>query len=356
MPLPELAKESTDSQEYVRIFPTHIPVELLRYILEISATLDRKTTARAIVLSSKLLRSWIDPILYRTVTLHSTECGAAFAASINARLGRNSQTTFFKRSVKLLSISSYVAAANIASILDACTGVSTLHLWNLDYDEEGTDSDSIEHPPMAAHDLTSLTALRPFNCNFMTTASLSPTITHIILSCKDASEMSVNWVELFGHCPAITHLMLLALTETREQLALFQKDPDPTHLAEYILHAYSQIHSDRNLQLVLVSWALFVLSLAHAPSEWVADVRPVKDGGNLLLVYPRCVLDDIDEDELEAIWTAQMDPADLRVLQSDDADPSRYFMHMFPGIYSDLWQFVERTAKGQQSLGSTNVF
>ncbi|KAF9029420.1 hypothetical protein BDZ89DRAFT_1065388 [Hymenopellis radicata] len=348
MPLPELAKERNDSQENVRIFPTHIPVELLRYILEISATLDRKTTACAIVLSSKLLRNWIDPILYRTVTLHSTECGAAFAASIEARLGRNSQTTFFKRSVKLLSISSHVATADITSILNACTGVSTLHLWNLDDVEEGTDS------PMSAHDLTSLTVLRYFNCNFMATASLSPTITHIILSYHDASEMqSVNWLDLFGHCPAITHLMLFASAETREELALFQKDPDPTRLAEDILHAYSQVHSDWSLQLVLVPFALVVLSLVHAPSEWVADVRPVKDGGNLLLVYPSSVLDDFDEHELQVIWTTQMDPVDLRDLESDDKDASRCLMHRFPGIHSDLWDFIERTARAAngQSLG-----
>ena len=47
-----------DLDKEVVIFPPHIPVELLRYILEIATTLDRKVTARNIVLSSKLLRSW----------------------------------------------------------------------------------------------------------------------------------------------------------------------------------------------------------------------------------------------------------------------------------------------------------
>ena len=50
--------DSADFDKKVVFFPAHIPIELLRYILEIATTLDRKVTARNIVLSSKLLRSW----------------------------------------------------------------------------------------------------------------------------------------------------------------------------------------------------------------------------------------------------------------------------------------------------------
>ncbi len=300
-----------------------------------------------------LIKDRIDPILYRNIILHSTECGTAFAATIKARLGRNPQTMFFKRSVKLLSISSYVAAADITSVLNACTGVSTLHMWNLADEDYQEPSDAT---PISAHDLTSLTNLRHFNCTFLPTTSLSPAITHITLSCKDASDMqTLNWVQLFRHCPLITHVMLFSWAETRLELDTFQKDPDPTRVAEDILRAYSQIHDSGSLQLVFVPWALLMLSLALMPNDWVADARPVTYGaGKLLLVYPTSVLDDIDEDEFEVIVGTQMDPADLRDLESEEGDPSRYIMHMFPGIYGDLWEFVERTGRARV-LGSGKV-
>lgn len=55
---PKFAENEDCHDQKVHIFPAHIPIEIMRYILEIAATLDRNITARAIVLSSKLLRSW----------------------------------------------------------------------------------------------------------------------------------------------------------------------------------------------------------------------------------------------------------------------------------------------------------
>ncbi len=229
-----------------------------------------------------------------------------------------------------------VLADDIASIVRACTGVSTLHIWILRDDEA-------EVQPSTAFDSSALKHVRRFSCNFLDSTHIAflPTksLTHLFISFTVQEEaLEMDWRMLFRNCSGLTHLLIVCSVETSDEMKSFLEDGVTVDIASTVLRARAQAGP---LTLVLIPRALLVVSLVHVPVDRVHEWRTIEDLGRFLIVYPRRVLDAIPEEEFATafIVTAQLDRVDMR--EFDDADASCYFMNHFTGIQCDLWDFVE---------------
>ncbi|KAF9026310.1 hypothetical protein BDZ89DRAFT_1067659 [Hymenopellis radicata] len=130
----------------VKPFPD-LPADVAQYLLEKAAWEDA-CTAEALTRVSKIVRQWIDPILYHTVTLHTVPQLMGFAESISAR----NDSAFFARSVKILRLGDFTrgefkvidgrivsfnatTTEHVRIVLNECSGVRRLAFWLLDSED-----------------------------------------------------------------------------------------------------------------------------------------------------------------------------------------------------------------------------
>ncbi|KAL0952158.1 hypothetical protein HGRIS_008774 [Hohenbuehelia grisea] len=99
--------------------PFQFPVDLTRDIFEISAR-ESARTAQQLVLVSRIVRTWIETVLYESVTLVSRAHADKFISSFEHR-----PPSFFKN-IKSLVLEYRVGWTRAARVLELCTDVEDL--------------------------------------------------------------------------------------------------------------------------------------------------------------------------------------------------------------------------------------
>ncbi|KAF9018696.1 hypothetical protein BDZ89DRAFT_1165034 [Hymenopellis radicata] len=201
-----------------------LSIDVLRHLLEATALDDRKI-ALTLVLLSKTVREWIDPIIYRRAVL-TMENILKFERTVRVR----NDVAFFARNVRVLSLAitrspEYAQAA--AHILSICTGVKSL-AWH---------SFSASFPPMNSISPTHMSVVEPSSQDM---ALLPPSVTHLALSAetfKDAETLTV----MGTRAPNLTHIMLYDLDVDFDGLF-------PAHFIHYVL---SELASDVKYLIVV---------------------------------------------------------------------------------------------------------
>ncbi|KAF8909188.1 hypothetical protein CPB85DRAFT_754871 [Mucidula mucida] len=189
-----------------------IPTDIARLILETAAWKDDKT-AYTLVFVSKVVRQWIDPILYHSVTLSTSKQLAAFRDSIISRC----DAAFFSRAVKRhcigdLSIGTletrHHSAANIwtwmRAALEACTGVERLAIWLTTREMElhwlARNNDHLRPTHMS------------FDVNEHDWDDRPDSVTifpHLNLDCFTNQDIEdIPWQAIFARCPNLAHISL----------------------------------------------------------------------------------------------------------------------------------------------------
>ncbi|KAF9017732.1 hypothetical protein BDZ89DRAFT_1074573 [Hymenopellis radicata] len=168
-----------------------IPIDIARLIFE-TAVWDDGTTAYSLVLVSKVVREWIDPILYNSVTLYTKSQLVAFRASIISR----NDSAFFSRAVKVLCIGDRsTATLDTSSVLKACTCVKCLAVWLVGHDlalHHLTDAGSSSRLRPTHMSLTDITK----HCWHGGLDVLPNSLTHLNLDCLSNQDMKdIPWQE-----------------------------------------------------------------------------------------------------------------------------------------------------------------
>ncbi|KAG5645312.1 hypothetical protein DXG03_006501 [Asterophora parasitica] len=107
-----------------RAFPP-LPHDVERLILECSAYHDRSMALKLVRLSRRT-QTWIDPILYRNVTLEYPSQAEAFVRTLESSQKRRN---FFATQVKILCFAYAVDLRDAVKILSACKSVTSLASW-----------------------------------------------------------------------------------------------------------------------------------------------------------------------------------------------------------------------------------
>ncbi|KAF9004492.1 hypothetical protein BDZ89DRAFT_1080485 [Hymenopellis radicata] len=101
-----------------------LPVDVARHILELAAFWDQ-STARQLVLVSKCVRQWIDPLLYRVVEIACAKDCRLFITTIQSR--RRTDPGFIADNVKVLCLRRHgLPLSRVEYILSHCTAVQNL--------------------------------------------------------------------------------------------------------------------------------------------------------------------------------------------------------------------------------------
>ncbi len=105
-----------------------IPVDIARHILEVASFWDQ-STARQLVLVSKHVRQWIDPLLYRSVEIACAKDCRLFIRTIESR--SHTDPGFMAKNVKVLCLSEDGNSfSRITYILSHCTAVQNLAIFS----------------------------------------------------------------------------------------------------------------------------------------------------------------------------------------------------------------------------------
>ncbi|KAF8992139.1 hypothetical protein BDZ89DRAFT_1086358 [Hymenopellis radicata] len=203
----------------VKPFPD-LPIDVARYLLETAAWED-PCTAQALTRISKVVRQWIDPILYHTVTLHTLPQLSDFTISISAR----NSPAFFARSVKILRLGAFtlgafkysdgrIVSSNATTelvriVLNECSGVRRLAFWLQDGQE------------LLLHAFTVVSGYSPSHLSMLDMPAqrltldeyvkfVPPSLTHLHLdhgSSTGDNVQSIPW-QAFAACPGLSHICL----------------------------------------------------------------------------------------------------------------------------------------------------
>ncbi|KAJ3567016.1 hypothetical protein NP233_g6631 [Leucocoprinus birnbaumii] len=103
--------------------PAHLPYDVERTILEYAAASDRPM-ALTLMLVSREVRRWIEPILYRHITLSDIAQADAFIRTLDSPHSRS--PTFFSNTIKSLSFTYGITFHQAARILATCTSATSL--------------------------------------------------------------------------------------------------------------------------------------------------------------------------------------------------------------------------------------
>ncbi|GLB42829.1 hypothetical protein LshimejAT787_1202780 [Lyophyllum shimeji] len=102
-----------------------LPHDVQRLILECSAYHDRSMALKLVGLSRKV-QTWIDPILYRHVTLEYPYQAEAFVRTLETS---NKRHSFLATQVKILCFAYGIALRDAVKILSVCKRVTSLASW-----------------------------------------------------------------------------------------------------------------------------------------------------------------------------------------------------------------------------------
>ncbi|KAF9017733.1 hypothetical protein BDZ89DRAFT_1074574 [Hymenopellis radicata] len=208
-----------------------IPLDIARLLFE-TAAWEHRPTARSLVLVSKVVRQWVEPLLYYSVALCTSSNLVAFHYSIFSR----NDDAFFSRTVKVLCVGNRDTGA-LASIihpaeqiwtcatavLEVCTGVQRLAIWLIG--------------PELRHTTVANGCLRPTHMSLLDLTSdygwhsrqecveiLPRSLTHLNLDCENHEDIEeIPWQEIFARCPNLAHIIISghAVSENFESGELF---------------------------------------------------------------------------------------------------------------------------------------
>ncbi|KAF9019063.1 hypothetical protein BDZ89DRAFT_1139581 [Hymenopellis radicata] len=223
-----------------------LPVDIARMLLEYAAFSSR-ATACALVLVSRTVRAWIEPILYRVIVLDNVRSRQSFEYAIHVR----DDPSFFANTVHTLLIKGDAAESIelIDHIVSSCDGITALAIWSLSRSAVAETSIS-----------ASLNSLRRFATPRLSSAILSwmpRTITHLKTACEEAWQQLDMWDGLFRQCPGITHIMLDCDANFWDWCNVFIK--------EDFINAFQHI-----LSVAPASLEVLVFGVFHSTTDWDA--------------------------------------------------------------------------------------
>ncbi|KIY73950.1 hypothetical protein CYLTODRAFT_485084 [Cylindrobasidium torrendii FP15055 ss-10] len=185
----------------------NLPPELVGSILEMSAELVREN-APTLLLVSRNLKKWVEPILYRTVVLRTEDTARKFLDTVHARKQRD--PIFFDHCIHAIifvqgDFGLPPSHSSIATILDACSAVSSVSLYTSTW--LSTES---KVPEVLLHRLTAIKQLYLVQTprEVFHTHVIPNQITHLCLGFSDDWDHSPIWPIILSCCPYLTHLML----------------------------------------------------------------------------------------------------------------------------------------------------
>ncbi|KAF9017741.1 hypothetical protein BDZ89DRAFT_1074585 [Hymenopellis radicata] len=209
-----------------------IPIDIARLLFE-TAAWEHRPTARSLVLVSKVVRQWIEPMLYYSVALCTSSNLVAFHYSIFSR----NDDAFFSRTVKVLCIGNRDTGALASlihpaeqiwtcarAVLEVCTGVQRLAIWLIGRELE------LRHLPAVSG------CLRPTHMSLLDLTDygwhsrqecveiLPRSLTHLNLDCENHDDIEeIPWQEIFARCPNLAHIIISghAVSENFESGELF---------------------------------------------------------------------------------------------------------------------------------------
>ncbi|KAF9022887.1 hypothetical protein BDZ89DRAFT_1137075 [Hymenopellis radicata] len=188
-----------------------LPIDIVRLIFETVAFMHPPAAVN-LVLVSKMVRRWIEPILYRTVELRTFVALQSFSRCISSR----NDHTFFARHVKSLCLGDMVTGQFLdepigildwdysCAVLTACVGVHRVAFWLVSCNDKlQTFWDETEHPQLTHMSLLDIAdqtlTMPPFQV-------LPCTLTHLHLDASfDIQLRLLQWDVIFSRCPQLTH-------------------------------------------------------------------------------------------------------------------------------------------------------
>ncbi|KAJ7600401.1 hypothetical protein C8J56DRAFT_910153, partial [Mycena floridula] len=207
-----------------------LPEDICRLILETAVEQDR-LAALHLVLVSRRVQRWIEPLLYRVIELRPTKRVARFQWTITAS---SKPASFFAIHVQKLFISNVYDTRAIAIILSVCTGVKSLAAWSLELPVAGiTLRSSIRRLSL---DVDALRRIRFGNPEYLThlqfTSPISPALiqstlaeftnlTHLALVPGPEDDKSITdcVAEIALYIPSTVHIVLLNIIECDNTIA-----------------------------------------------------------------------------------------------------------------------------------------
>ncbi|EKM76308.1 hypothetical protein AGABI1DRAFT_115879 [Agaricus bisporus var. burnettii JB137-S8] len=107
----------------VCVSSTLLPYDLERSIIEFAAELDQSMAAKLSLISREAKR-WVEPILYRNLTLHSSSQADVFIRTLNERESKPSAS--IASTIKSVSFTYGVTLHQAVKILSICTSITRL--------------------------------------------------------------------------------------------------------------------------------------------------------------------------------------------------------------------------------------
>ncbi|KAF9030081.1 hypothetical protein BDZ89DRAFT_1159476 [Hymenopellis radicata] len=179
-----------------------LPVDIARNILETAAIISWRDASR-LVLVSKAVRAWIDPILYHTILIYFADGCATFANTIRSR----NDPSFFARHVKRLCVHDDIYnAQDLRCLLDVLTGLHCLAWW----------CDTNNLLPYINTSLAStryLSMMTELDSPLTVETLLPRNITHLNVKFDEldvpfGNGLTAVWTSVFARCPFLTHVMV----------------------------------------------------------------------------------------------------------------------------------------------------
>ncbi|TEB22886.1 hypothetical protein FA13DRAFT_1798470 [Coprinellus micaceus] len=137
---------------YQRLATPHSSAKMLRGVLELVATRERRTARRLVVLS-RAVQQWIDPILYHTISLSTASSTHALWKTISES---SKPASFYAENVKNLSVSGEAHTTHLAQVLFVCTGITSLTFWSIPASTDSHTDTFFVSPPGSPSLLESL--------------------------------------------------------------------------------------------------------------------------------------------------------------------------------------------------------
>ncbi|KAF9018713.1 hypothetical protein BDZ89DRAFT_1073640, partial [Hymenopellis radicata] len=284
-------------------FSNELSTDVLRLLLETTALDDRKT-ALSLVLLSKPVREWIDPIIYRRAVLTMQNI-LQFERTIRVR----NDTAFFARNVRVLSFNfkqTLEPSQAAAHILSICTGIRSLAWQTLPTCFPRTNSMSLTHmyldEPSSHH-----------------MALLPSSVTHLALSAETFND--VETLNVMGtRAPNLTHIMLYDLGV----------DFDNHFPAHYIHYLLSNLPSA--VKYVIVVFPPTPRGGTHSFARFISQLKDPR-------FVPVCLEARYHRDAIPGLACYAHD--------HDIADDWGYRL----GKDEDVWTFAEEFAREREASG-----
>ncbi|KAF5366593.1 hypothetical protein D9758_008954 [Tetrapyrgos nigripes] len=198
---------------YSNIRPTtRLPLDLIRRIVDYTASTGDAKTIHSLVLVSRQFKEWVDEKLYAKVELHFESQIASFANTIENPIMHTSD--FFTQSIHSLSVSFDHGSGHVPRILLACRSVESFTMYIVRTSFHKTTpliDQNISHLEYSLHHLRPRRVqTQLYHCFRDPLSRFSHSLfeytTHLAI--LDDWEYWTRWSDDFSRLPALTHLSL----------------------------------------------------------------------------------------------------------------------------------------------------